>query len=178
MTYEYSGYFKTILDAPDPGAAEAQAGIRFGADELADWKLRDQPFDPEWQHIPITRKRTDLAIRIEGRFNEVRRIDNLAADDPSFWVAVTSAGANDDRFPIDTHHYPVLEVTYRCTSANAHPVMAWSYPGGIHTDGLAPTQEWCTVARRIQHFGFPARIDALTFRLYATARETESVEIQ
>ena len=70
MTYEYSGYLKTILDAPDPGAAEAQAGIRFGADDLAEWKLRDQPSDPEWQHIPITRKRTDLAIRIEGRFND------------------------------------------------------------------------------------------------------------
>jgi len=178
MTYEYSGYLKTILEAPDSTVGEDQSGICFTADELANWNLRDQPFDPEWQHIPVTRKRIDTGIRIEGHFKDVRRIDNLTADDPSFWIALTSAGVDDDRFPIDTGSYPILEVTYRCTSANAHPVIVWSYPGGIHTADLTPTQDWRTVTRRVPHFGFPSQIDALTFRLYTTARDTESVEIQ
>ena len=179
MVYEYSGYLKNILNAPDASIRESLPGIVFTADDLAEWKLNDDRSEPEWVHIPVNRARSEYGVRLEGLFEDVRRIDNLTADDPpGFWVSLSSLGWDDDRFPIDTSKYPIAEVTYRCVTTNARPAWLWSYPGGDHLDRLAPTQAWRTVARRVAHFGAPALIDALTFRLYSTSRTTESIEIE
>jgi len=177
MTYEYTGYLKTILTAPDEAASAAMDHITFTADELAKWTLKDLESDREWKTTPARCIRAGEAVRLEGRFEEVRRIDNLSPDDPSFWVPLGSLDTNDPRFPIDVSRYPIAEITYRCTSSHARPAWLWTYPGGHHFDGLEPSRAWRTVARRVQHFGFPLHIQSIIFRLFSTARSTESCEI-
>jgi hypothetical protein len=178
MTYEYSGYLSTILKAPDPAVRDSLPAIRFTGDDLKKWGRKDLPWDPEWQHIPAACKRAGTGVRIEGHFEEVRQIDNLTVDDPSFWVAISSLDWADPRFPVDTAAYPIIETTYRCTSPNAHPAWQWTYPGGMHFDWLRPTQEWRTIARCVPYFGFPPRVDALILRLYSSARKSVSFEVE
>lgn len=178
MLYEYSGFLSTVLDSPDPDIRDGLASVSFGPEELAQWRFRDLSSDPEWQHVPSTFKRTEKGVRLEGRFKDIRQIDNLAQDDPSFWVPLSSLGWRDNRFPIDVLRYPVIEVTYRCVSPNAHPALVWTYPGGSSFDWLAPTQEWRTVARLAQFEGLPSHVDAVALRLYSISRTTESIEIE
>ena len=178
MEYEYSGYLNTLLDRPDPAVRDALEHIEFSADDLAQWGLVDDPAHREWVHIPATVERTGEGVLLQGHFEEVRRIDTLDRDDPSFWVPLSSLDWEDDRFPVDVSRYPIVEATYRCPTPWARPAWLWSYPGGIHFDGLQPARQWRTLARRIGQFGFPSQVDALTFRLYSTARSTEALEIQ
>ena len=178
MTYEYSGYLKRLLDAPDPAQTRALPGVVFASDDIAQWRLRDLPSDLEWQRIPASYQRTQTGVRLEGRFNDVHQIANIAVNDPSFWVALSSLDCTDDRFPIDVTQYPVAEITYRCTSPNALPSWQWVYPGGVHFDGLTPTQEWRTIARRVSYGGFPKQVDAIILRLYSTTKATESFEVE
>jgi len=178
MIYEYSGYLRTVLDAPDPGVRDALPQVRFGPDDLAQWSLKDLPSDLEWQHIPANFRRTEAGVHLEGRFNAVHQIDNLSADDPSFWVALSSLGWSDERFPVDVSQYSIAEITYRCTSPNARPAWVSTYSGGFQFDGLPPTQEWRTMARSVQPFGFPPRVNAVILRLYSTVRGVESFEVE
>jgi hypothetical protein len=178
MRYEYSGYLKSLLKAPDAGARDWLASIALTAEDIAKWSLADDDADKEWQRIPASIERTPEGILLRGHFEDVRRIDNVAKDDPSFWVALTSSKDRDPRFPIDALKYPMVEITYRCRTANAHPAWVWRYPGGHHLDGLQPSTEWRTVVRRVPYFGFPASIEQLTVRLYSTERTREAVEIQ
>lgn len=177
MRYEYSGFLKTLLQAPDPKALESVDAIEFSADDLAQWKPVDDDADREWQHITARTERIDEGVLLEGQFEDVRRIDNIDRNDPSFWAPLSSQGAEDPRFPIDVTRFPIVEVTYRCRTPMARPAWVWRYPGGMHFDGLQPTREWRTAARRIPHLGFPQKIDSLTFRLYSVARSVESMEI-
>lgn len=177
MLYEYSGYLKTILYAPDENARDHLEYIEFGADEIVHWQTRDLEADREWKKTPVHRARTDEGVRLVGRFEDVRKMDTIAADDPSFWVPLGTLGWNDPRMPVDVNRYPILEITYRCTSENAIPVFVWTYPGGIHIENLAPTRQWTTLAHLIPHGGVPASINAIIFRLYSTTRTTESCEI-
>jgi hypothetical protein len=179
--YDYSGFLKTVLPAPNREQAQNVDSIVFSADDIAGWTTRDIDSDREWQEIPASHTRTDdadPAVRLTGQFNQVRRIDALAADDPSFWVPLGTLGTNDSRFPLDLERYPIVEITYRCTSENARPAWVWRYYGGLHFDWLPSSRQWRTVVRRIRHFGFPDKLEAVVFRLYSTARTTESVEIQ
>lgn len=178
MMSEYSGYLKTLLREPEEARGEEIESIEFTADDLAAWTVADVSSDLEWRDIPAQKARTEEGVRLTGRFDDVRRIDNLSLDDPSFWVPLGTVGLDDPRLPLDVSRYPVVEVTYRCTSDNARPAWVWRYPGGLHLDGLPHTRRWRTVVRRIPHFGFPQRIDALVFRLYSPSRSTESIEIQ
>lgn len=176
--YEYSGYLKTIVAAPDPTAADAMDHLLFTAEDLVKWTLRDLESDREWKVVPGRCARSGEAVRLEGRFEEVRRIDNLSPDDPSFWVPLGTLDTSDPRFPIDIARYPIVEITYRCTSSHARPAWLWTYAGGMRFDGLEPSRAWRTVARRLTHFGFPSHIQSIVFRLYANARSTESCEIK
>lgn len=176
--HEYSGYLRTLLHAPDPNARHQVEHVYFSADDLMHWELTDRKSEKEWQQIPVRRERTAEGVRIEGNFAGVRRIDNVGEDDPSFWVALGTVNIEDGRFPIDVNRFPILEIAYRCTSAHAQPAVVWSYDGGEHFDGLRCSKEWRTIVRRVQHFGFPERISALTLRLYAATRTTESFEVQ
>jgi len=178
MVYEYSGYLKTVLGAPDPAEFENLESVVFSADDIARWSYQDLPADLEWQHTPVNSTRTEQGVRIEGRFNDVRQIDNLAADDPSFWVPLSSLATRDDRFPVDASRYPIVELTYRCTSSNARPAWLWTYPGGQSFDGLTPVQEWRTIARLVQYYDFPSQINAVILRLYSISRTVESFEVQ
>jgi hypothetical protein len=178
MTYEYSGYLKRVLETPDPARSDALPGVVFTPDDISQWHLRDLASDLEWQHIPANFQRTPTGVRLEGRFNEVHQIGNIPVDDPSFWVALSSLECDDDRFPIDVAKYPVAEITYRCVTPNALPAWQWVYPGGVHFDGLMPTQDWRTIARRISHGGFPKQVDSIILRLYSTAKGTESFEVE
>jgi len=178
MTYEYSGFLKTVLEAPDPSLRDSLPFVEFTADEIAKWRLSDVPYEMEWQRIPGNCFRTETGVRIEGRFNEVSQIDNIAVDDPSFWFPVSTLDYPDPRLPIDVTQYPVAEITYRCTSANALPAWQWLYPGGVYFDALEPTQEWRTIIRRVSYNGFPKQVDALILRLYSTTRDVESFEVK
>ncbi len=178
MTYEYSGNLRSLLTAPDPDAWKKVDGIEFTAKELAQWTLLDDEKEREWQHIPATIDERQDALVLHGHFEDVRRIDNVDRENPSFWVALSSRKWKDTRFPIDTHRFPIAEITYRCTTNWARPAWQFQYKGGAHFDSLKPTREWRTVVRRICHMGFPEHIDTLTLRLYATARSTETFEVR
>jgi len=178
MRYEYSGYLKPLLQAPEPRSLESLDAILFTADDLAQWQTVDDDADREWQHIPARTERTEEGLLLEGQFEDVRRIDNIERNDPSFWVPLSSPGAADARFPMDVKRFPIVEVTYRCRTPMARPAWLWRYAGGEHFDGLQPTRDWRTIARRIPHRGFPEKIDSLTFRLFSVARSLESMEIQ
>lgn len=178
MSYEYSGYLATLLDAPDPDIRDSLEYIEFSTDDLSQWALIDNEADKEWQHIPAASERTDTGLVLRGHFEDVRRIDFLDPADPSFWVALSSLRSEDPRFPIDLIRYPIIETSYRSLTSRAHPAWVWHYPGGMHLDGLIPVREWRTVARLVPHFGFPSQVNRMTFRLYSASRSTEAMEIQ
>lgn len=178
MINEYSGYLKTILREPDAAESESVDSIVFSQEDIYGWSTADIPSDLEWRDVPAQKARAEEGVRLTGRFDDIRRIDNLSIDDPSFWAPLGTLGWDDPRFPVDIERFPIVEITYRCTSENARPAWVWRYPGGIHLDALPQTRRWRTVMRRIPHFGFPKTIDALVIRLYSPSRTTESIEIQ
>jgi len=178
LRYEYSGYLKTLLEAPDAGLRDSLEHVEFSADDLEHWNLVDEDAEKEWQNIPAATERTDTGLILRGHFEDVRRIDQLDKDDPSFWVPLSSRQWKDERLPVDLRRYPVIELTYRCRTPKARPAWLWSYRGGVHFDGLQPTRDWRTISRLSRHFSFPDQIHRLTFRLYSTARSTEAMEIQ
>ena len=69
MVYEYSGYFTTILAAPDEGKRDQMDHIAFGPDELAHWTTTDLPAFTEWLRIPVSRSRADHAVELKGKFD-------------------------------------------------------------------------------------------------------------
>jgi len=178
MIYEYDGCLRSVLDTPELEARDEAPCVLFTADDISSWGLSDLPSESEWRLGPAISKRTERGVRIEGRFSDVHQIDNLAASDPSFWVPLSTLDGDDDRFPVDASKFAVAELTYRCLTPNARPAWMWTYPGGMQFDWLAPTQEWRTIARRVQHYGFPTQIDAVIIRLYATSRTVEALEVE
>jgi len=178
MDYEYSGYLSTILPEPDRSLFESVEGVTFDAADLAKWRNIDVDHALEWRRVPVRKIQTDGAIRIEGDFRNVNTIDMLAPGDPRYWVSLTTLGMTDSRFPIDVTQYPVIEVTYRCASTNAHPTWMWTYDGGSHFGALPKTDAWRTVARKVQHFDFPTRVDDVLLRLYSATRTVESLDIK
>jgi len=177
MQYEYSGYLKTLIHAPDPKQRESLDHIHFSADDIARWVCKDDPATREWMGIPAESVHKGEHVTLRGRFNEVRRIDNIRDHSPTFWVPLSSRGVEDGRFPVDMQRYPIIEITYRSPSKKAMPAWCWEYPGGIHQDGLTPTKEWRTIARLVPHFDFPKQLNAVTLRLFGTTRGTEEMEI-
>jgi hypothetical protein len=169
---------RTILEAPDQGAIAETPALTFGHQTLSQWSLTDDPTEKEWQQVPVHCDRREDSVRLEGRFKDVRRIDDLSPDDPSFWVALSSRNWRGSEFPIDVLAYPVAEITFRCVTPNARPAWLWTYPGGEHFDGLLPSASWRTVARLIPHYRFPERIDTLAIRVYSATRTTEAIEIR
>lgn len=176
--YEYTGYLETILYKPDPSVRDSVDSIVFGPEDLYAWHTEDLAFTTEWRGIPVRKIKTDDGLKLEGHFQGVMAIESLSSDDPRHWVPLTTVDLKDGRFPIDTNKYPIVEVTYRCTSEFAHPTWMWTYEGGSHFGALPKSQEWHTVAKNIQHFGFPAEIDNMIFRLYSSSRSSESFEIK
>ncbi len=177
ILYEYSGYLSTILDAPNAAIRDSLEHVAFSADDIAHWSTKDVESDKEWKRIPVTRARVDDAVKLTGRFEEVRKMDSIPRDDPSFWVPLSTLDWKDQRFPIDVQRLPIIEITYRCTSDNAHPFWVWLYSGGQCIDALPRTRQWRTLAHRINHWGVPQRVDTFIFRLFSTTRTTESCEI-
>ncbi|MBN2310860.1 MAG: hypothetical protein JXR94_17935 [Candidatus Hydrogenedentes bacterium] len=178
MVCEYSGFLSTVLPGPEAPTPDDVAQVVITPDDLARWALKDQDSEREWQKIPVHRARTDSGIELTGKFEDIRRMDILGVDDPRFWVPLSSLGCESGPFPVKLKDYPILEITYRCTSENARPALAWIYQGGASVAWLPPSRQWRTVARRVPHGGFPRRLDQLTVRLYATTRTTESIEIR
>lgn len=175
--YEYSGYLSTILYKPDAAARDSLDAVVFTAEDLAQWRLEDLPWATEWQEVPVRRLAAEQGVRIEGDFRDVAAIDSLSPTDPRYWAPLSSLGTGDDRFPVDASRYPIIEVTYRCTSPNAHPTWMWTYDGGSHFGALPKTTQWRTVARCVQYFGFPPEVASLTLRLYSPTRTVESLEV-
>lgn len=178
MKYEYSGYLRSLLEAPDPGVRDTLDHVEFGPADLRQWSVLDAETDKEWQSIPARALPTNDGVILRGEFDELRRLEQLPADDPSFWVPLSSRRFRDARQPVDLARYPVVEITYRCVTRGARPACVYTYPGGLHFDGLPFSREWVRTARLLQHGGFPERIEHVTFRLFATTRTTEEVEFQ
>ncbi len=178
MVYEYSGFLSTILYKPDPEARDRLDHVLFTGEDLARWLTRDYVVDKEWQRVPAQRMRTEKGVRLVGRFHDIIQIDNLSVDEAHFWAPLSSFESQDTRFPIDLATHPIAEITYRCTSDNAHPAWMWTYPGGRELEFLPATSRWQTVARKIGHFGFPREITGMAFRVYSTQRTDESIEIE
>lgn len=178
MKYEYSGFLRSILYKPDPAAAANAASVTLTADDIARWSTVDEPALKEWQHIPVQRSRSEHGVALEGRFADVRRIDVLDTDDPRYWVALSSLRWEDSRLPVDVRRYPILETTYRCLTEHALPQLGYCFSGGNHRHWLPCNRDWLTVARKVSHEGFPARLDALVIRLFSSTRTTEIIEVQ
>lgn len=178
MKYEYSGYLRNLLEAPSEEARDSLDHIEFGPDDLRQWTVVDSEGDKEWQSIPARAIATTDGVLLRGEFDDLRRLEQLPQDDPSFWVPLSSRRFRDPRLPVDLNRYPVVEVTYRCVTRGARPACTYSYPGGLHFDGLPVSREWRRAARMLNHDGFPDRITHITFRLFSTTRTTEEVEFQ
>lgn len=176
--YRYTGYLETILYKPDPAGRDSVESISLGAEELIEWSTEDLDITTEWRRIPARKIKTEDGLKLEGHFQGVMGIESLSKDDPRHWVPLTTLNLTEEGLPIDTDKYPIIEVTYRCTSENAHPVWMWTYDGGSHFGALPKTQEWITVAKSIPHSGYPSRVDNIIFRLYSSSRSTESFEIK
>jgi len=178
MSYEYSGYLRTLLSAPDPKLLKSAESITFGPADLVKWRAEDLGQSLEWRKAMARKSQLADGVRLEGDFSNIVNIDSLTSTDPRYWVPLSTMGVKDDRLPIDVERYPIIEVTYRCTSDNAHPVWMWTYPGGSHFGALPKSKSWITVARNVRHFGFPSRVDNIVLRLYSAFRSMESLEVR
>lgn len=177
MTYEYSGYLGGVRSTPEPQSVRAALdAVAFDGPDLLKWQIEEHDRERDGEHIPLHRAQTQDGVRIEGRFENIRAID-LRPNELHSWVSLSSLCRKDDRFPIDTSKYPIIEVTYRCLTPNAHPAWMWTYPGGTNCHPLPCTQEWRTVARHVAPLGFPRCIDSVTLRVYSTARSAEAIEV-
>lgn len=175
--YKYLGYLKSISTPPDPDALTGIEQLSFDAEQLKRWKTLDSPAEKEWKSVPVRMKHTDGGVLLLGHFEDIRRIDNLPRNEPCYWAPLSLTSETSDAFPLDCQRYPLVEVTYRCTSSRACPACQWTYPGGAHLVWLEPSREWQTAAILIPHRGFPGGITRFSIRLYASWRSTESLEI-
>lgn len=156
---------------------EGLDALTFDMASLEGWSLADDPSEKEWQNVPARLKRGAEGVQLVGHFEDIRRIDNLDRDQPGFWAALGTFGVDfQGLLPVDTLRYPVLEVTYRCTSSRALPRVKCYYPGGEMSHRLDFAREWTTAAVLVSHGGFPASVDNVALQLFANCRSTESVE--
>ncbi len=176
--YGYAGLLGELLGATAEPQGEDAPGVTFSHKDLGSWATRDLPSERDWQGIPAQRIREADSVRLQGRFDDVRRLESLSADQPGFWVSLGTLGWKDERFPIDLTQYPVVEITYRRLTENAFPHVAWTYPNGFNVVRLPRTTSWRTVARLVSREGFPERLDAFFIRLYSNARTTEAMEVR
>jgi len=175
--YRYHGYLKQLPGSPDPEALKHIDKVVFTADSLEHWKCMDDIAEKEWVNVPVRVSRSDDGVALHAHFEDIRRIDNLDHKVPRFWAPLSITSEEDPRFPLDCTRFPVVEVTYRCTSSHASPACVWNYPGGSHLLHLEPSREWVTAGMLMSHRGFPKTITRFTLRLYASWRSTESLEI-
>lgn len=179
MSYEYSGYLRNLLYSADTSEIARVPAIEIGPDQLVRWVPEDDDRDPEWRHIQTECTRTSDGVSFKGNFKHVRQIDSTGAKDPSFWVPLTCTQLDPNSpFPVDLNRFPIVEITYRCTTEGCRPAWQWYYPGGQHLDGLRPSAEWVTLGRLVRHRGFPQLVTGMTLRLYSVSRTQEEWEIR
>ncbi len=177
--YQYVGYLETILYKPDQSLKDNTDGIIIQGEEMRSWVCEDLDDTHEWRGIPARKAPSEDGIILKGDFQSVKSIDNFAENDPRHWVALSTLQLEgDNKLSIDCNKYPIAEVTYRCISDNAQPAWMWTYGGGSHVAPLPKSKEWKTVAKSIQHFGFPGTIEQVIFRLYSSSRTSEAFEIK
>ena len=177
VDYEFLGYLNTLMPSPDEDGRDSVASVTFDASDLAQWNTQDLGHATEWRQVPVRKKATAEGVTIEGDFRDVLPIDSLSPTDPRYWVPLSTVGITDKRLPIDVGKYPIIELTYRCTSAAAHPTWLWTYEGGSHFAALPKTKTLKTVARIVGHFGFPKKVENIVLRLYSPTRTVESFEV-
>lgn len=178
MDYRYVGYLSTILYTPDPGSRSRLEHITLSADDLSVWPAEGLPAEKEWQMIPASRKRGAEGVELTGRFNDMKRIDNISVDDLGFWVAMSTLSLTEAHMPVDTNRLPILEITYRCKTENAQPSIVYLYDGGYQEAILPTSSKWTTAVLRVSYQGFPASVRNLILRVYSTTRTTETAEFQ
>ncbi|MCP4643561.1 MAG: hypothetical protein GY851_24145 [bacterium] len=178
MLYRYAGFLSTVLDLPECAPGDDVDHLSISSGDLAKWATRDLDSEREWQKVPAQRTPVEDAVSLVAEFEDMGRMDALGVDDPRYWAPLGSLDWEDERLPIDTATYPIVEVTFRCTSDNAHPALVLYYGGGSTKTPLPMSRRWQTVAFLAPHLGFPSKISDIVFRLYSTTRTRESVEIR
>ena len=118
------------MPSPNEDGRDSVASVTFDASDLAHWNTVDLGHAIEWRRVPVRKTATADGVSIEGDFRDVLPIDSLSPTDPRYWVPLSTVGITDKRLPIDVGKYPIIELTYRCTSAAAHPTWLWTYEGG------------------------------------------------
>ncbi len=175
--YRHHGYLKLLPKPPDAEALEKAERITFSVDDLERWRTEDDVAEKEWVGVPVRKRRTEDCISLFAHFEDIRRIDNLDRAEPHFWAPLSVTPEEDARFPLDCLRYPVVEITYRCTTSHALPACQWTYSGGQHLIQLDSEREWCTVAILIPYRNFPEILTRFSVRLYGSWRTTESMDI-
>ena len=108
MNYEYSGYLRSLLEAPSAQERDALEYVEFGPEDLRHWSVLDSETDKEWQSIPARAIPTKDGVLIRGEFEDLRRLDQLPENDPSFWVPLSSRRFRDQRLLADHHELVAL----------------------------------------------------------------------
>ncbi len=175
--YKHHGYLKLLQEPPDPAALAELDRIEYGPDDLEQWKSDDDRMEKEWVGVPTRKRRTEDGLSLLAHFEDIRRIDNLDRAVPRYWAPLSITAKNDSHFPLDCVRYPVVEVTYRCSTSHALPACYWRYPGGEHLVYLEPSRDWQTAAMLIPYKQFPALLTRFSIRLYGAWRTTESIEL-
>ncbi len=178
MHYDYVGWLEELSSPSAEQLQQQVPQIVFGPKDLAQWPMKDLPSEKEWNDVPAHRLRRDTVIRFSGRFEEQRKIDSLPPDYLGYWVALGTLGWKDERIPIDLDQFPVLEITYRCLTENAIPVLLCLFPGSERKIPLPAAPGWRTAAVLLSRQGFPARLDTIILRLYSTVRATATLEVE
>jgi len=178
MHYEYVGCLEEFGEIPSEDELNAAVRLRFGPQDLSHWTVKDLSSEKDWVNIPVHRMRKESVIRFSGRFEEVRRMDDLPPESLFYWVPLGTIGWKDERLPVDLTQFPVLEVTYQCLTDNAVPCVVCLFPGSEMKVFLPSAPGVRTAAVVLSRLGFPQHLENIVLRLYSTSRATATVEIE
>lgn len=183
--YIYKGILRDIGDSPTSEELKKCPAIEFSPEDLVKWVTVDHPSEEEWKLGKASGKllaggeKDDKYFSLEGDFTRVVRIDLTAQSiTPSFWVPLSTMSKEVPHFPIPSHNYPIVEMTYKVEVGRGIPAWSWYYNTGQFFEYLESSSEWVTVARAWSYNGFPRRMENFVIRLYSHTRTKEYLYIK
>ncbi|MFA7692773.1 MAG: hypothetical protein WCX86_07740 [Candidatus Hydrogenedentales bacterium] len=174
--YRYHGYLSQLTERPDPEALKQLNQVVFPSDSLERWKLEDYPSGQDWKSVYAQTTMAKNCVQLHGQFGSAPGIDNVNRK-PHFWAPLSVTSEEDPRFPLDCSQFPIVEITYRCTTPYALAACHWQYAGGDHLVSLGHPRNWTTAAIPLQHHNFPKSISRFTLRLYGLSPNNAILEI-
>lgn len=184
--YIYKGLLKGVKGIPSSEELQKCLSIEFSAEELKKWSSVDHASEGEWRQGRVEKRLIEdpnegfKYLVFQGDFTNVGRVDLLSdrSLQPSFWVPLSTISKDVPHFPISSHNYPVVEITYRVQAGRGIPAWSWYYNTGQFFEFLESSQDWVTVARAWSYNGFPRRIENFVVRLYSRYCTKESMYIR